>query len=246
MSPSPSGMDVARWARMKRPARTSVSRCWMILQRTHVSIVTAIRKPCAALSRRKPFPKSDKADTCRARRSMTAPVFVDTNVLLYRASDSGGPEKTAGRPEAWRDALWKNRLGRISFQVLQELYAQATRKWLRQVATRLRAEVNDLLAWQPCYGRCRDSGARLEIFRTVINSRFGMLLIVAAAKVLRDCRYLLTEDLQTNQNLDGVVVINPFPHRAQAIPLPFSNRVEVFDVHPERGCLSKFNSRHPP
>ena len=34
-------------------------------------------------------------------------------------------------------------------------------------------------------------------------------LIVAAAKSLT-CRYLLTEDLQANQELDGIVVINPF------------------------------------
>jgi len=32
---------------------------------------------------------------------------------------------------------------------------------------------------------------------------------VAAAKSL-DCGYLLTEDLQTGQNLDGVTVVSPF------------------------------------
>jgi predicted nucleic acid-binding protein len=34
-------------------------------------------------------------------------------------------------------------------------------------------------------------------------------LIVAAAKVA-SCRYLLTEDLQTGQKLDGIEVVNPF------------------------------------
>jgi predicted nucleic acid-binding protein len=34
-------------------------------------------------------------------------------------------------------------------------------------------------------------------------------LIVAAAKVA-SCRYLLTEDLQADQDIDGVIVINPF------------------------------------
>ncbi len=33
--------------------------------------------------------------------------------------------------------------------------------------------------------------------------------IVAAAKV-SSCRYLLTEDLQADQDMGGVVVINPF------------------------------------
>jgi predicted nucleic acid-binding protein len=38
---------------------------------------------------------------------------------------------------------------------------------------------------------------------------FWDALIVAAAK-LASCRYLLTEDLQPNQNLDGVRVVSPF------------------------------------
>jgi len=34
-------------------------------------------------------------------------------------------------------------------------------------------------------------------------------MIVAAAKASA-CRYLLTEDLQAGQNLDGVIVVDPF------------------------------------
>jgi predicted nucleic acid-binding protein len=34
-------------------------------------------------------------------------------------------------------------------------------------------------------------------------------LILAAAKVA-SCEYLLTEDFEANQNLDGVEVVNPF------------------------------------
>ncbi|MGA8436820.1 MAG: hypothetical protein WB762_30045 [Candidatus Sulfotelmatobacter sp.] len=34
-------------------------------------------------------------------------------------------------------------------------------------------------------------------------------LIVAAAKAA-SCRYLLTEDLQAGQKLDGIEVVNPF------------------------------------
>ena len=34
-------------------------------------------------------------------------------------------------------------------------------------------------------------------------------MIVAAAKT-SSCRHLLTEDLQAGQNLDGVIVLNPF------------------------------------
>jgi predicted nucleic acid-binding protein len=38
---------------------------------------------------------------------------------------------------------------------------------------------------------------------------FWDALIVAAAKT-SSCRYLLTEDFQTNQDLDGILVISPF------------------------------------
>jgi predicted nucleic acid-binding protein len=41
------------------------------------------------------------------------------------------------------------------------------------------------------------------------NLSFWDALIVAAAKSV-PCRYLLTEDLQADQDLDGIVVVNPF------------------------------------
>jgi len=41
-------------------------------------------------------------------------------------------------------------------------------------------------------------------------------LIVAAAKVA-SCAYLLTEDLQAGQNLDGIEVVNPFSSDPNAV-----------------------------
>jgi predicted nucleic acid-binding protein len=41
-------------------------------------------------------------------------------------------------------------------------------------------------------------------------------LIVAAAKVC-DCSYLLTEDLQSGQKLDGIEVVNPFLRGPESI-----------------------------
>ncbi|HXC31825.1 MAG TPA: PIN domain-containing protein [Verrucomicrobiae bacterium] len=136
---------------------------------------------------------------------MTAPVFVDTNVLLY-AFDRAAPEKQRAA-RAWRDALWKSRLGRISFQVLQEFYANVAAKWPdgREDA---RTEIRDLLAWRPAVVNI----AVLELawkLQEHYSLSFWDALIGAAAKLL-DCGYLLTEDLQTGQNLDGVRVINPF------------------------------------
>jgi predicted nucleic acid-binding protein len=57
---------------------------------------------------------------------MTAPIFVDTSVLIY-ALDQGNLNKYHAARD-WRAELWKSRRGRISYQVLQEFYVQVTKK----------------------------------------------------------------------------------------------------------------------
>jgi predicted nucleic acid-binding protein len=52
--------------------------------------------------------------------------------------------------------------------------------------------------------------------KTAINFRIGTALIVAAAKVAA-CRYLLTEDLQAGQKLDGIEVVNPFLRSPESV-----------------------------
>ena len=91
--------------------------------------------------------------------------------------------------------------------MLQEFYVKATQKWPsgRDAA---RAEVRDLLAWRPA----SVDAAMLERAWKIqerYQLSFWEALIVAAAKSL-GCGYLLTEDLQPGQNLDGVIVVNPF------------------------------------
>ncbi|MGH9498682.1 MAG: PIN domain-containing protein [Terriglobales bacterium] len=134
-----------------------------------------------------------------------SPVFVDSNVLLY-AVDEANPRKQA-TARNWRSELWKNRRGRVSFQVLGEFYVNAVRK--RPAAREeARAEVRDLLAWNPVI-----TDAALLEQGWKLQDRYGLsywdALIVAAAKVAL-CRYLLTEDLQAGQKLDGIEVVNPF------------------------------------
>jgi len=136
---------------------------------------------------------------------MTAPVFVDTNVLIYALDDADRKKQEAARE--WRVELWKRRQGRISFQVLQEFYVKVTRKWpnVRQDA---RSEVRDLLAWRPVTvdGVIIEHAWKIQD-RSQLS--FWDALIVAAAKSA-SCRYLLTEDLQAGQDLDGILVVNPF------------------------------------
>ncbi|MDD9986841.1 MAG: PIN domain-containing protein [Spirochaetaceae bacterium] len=138
---------------------------------------------------------------------MTESVFVDTNVLVYRY-DASDPVKQA-RADAWYLHLWRRRCGRLSFQVLQEMYATLTRK-LKPGIARSKAQriVRALQAWQPIT-------VDLSVLERAWNlqERHSLswwdALIVAAAQ-LGACRVLLTEDLQHGQVFGGVCVIDPF------------------------------------
>lgn len=136
---------------------------------------------------------------------MSALVFVDTNVFIYALDQADPKKQTSAR--LWRSELWKSRRGRVSFQVLHEFFVKVTQKspGARDDA---RAEVRDLLAWQPVVldAAILERGWKIQD-RYQIS--FWDALIVAAAKAAA-CRYLLTEDLQADQDLDGVVVVDPF------------------------------------
>ena len=146
---------------------------------------------------------------------MTAPVFVDTNVLVYR-HDTRDQVKQA-RAEAWYQLVWRQRLGRLSFQVLQELYSTLTRKLVPKFDLHeARALVRDLAAWQPV---AADLALLERSWR--LQERYSLswwdALIVAAAQA-SDCRVLLTEDLQHGQMFGALRVIDPFaaPERTPA------------------------------
>jgi predicted nucleic acid-binding protein len=52
------------------------------------------------------------------RSSTIAPVFVDTNVLVYARDDTDPAKHEKAR--AWMEQLWTSATGRISVQVLEE------------------------------------------------------------------------------------------------------------------------------
>lgn len=136
---------------------------------------------------------------------MSAPVFVDTNVLIY-AVDQGDREKQAAA-HFWRTELWKSRLGRISFQVLQEFYATVIRK-APEAREQARTEVLSLLSWRPLVVNAAILQSSWQI-QDRYKLSFWDSLIVGAAKAA-SCSYLLSEDMQAGQDFGGLVVLNPF------------------------------------
>lgn len=143
---------------------------------------------------------------------MSALVFVDTNVLIY-AIDDADPKKQRAAQD-WRAELWKTRRGRLSFQVLQELYAKVTQK-RPSAGKEARSEIRDLITWQPVIvdDTILEQGWKIQ---DRYRLSFWDSLIVAAAKAA-SCRYLLTEDLQPDQDLDGVMVLDPFVHDPKSV-----------------------------
>ena len=145
---------------------------------------------------------------------MTATIFVDTNVILY--SLDPGKKAKQERALAWMTEAWKTRRGRVSMQVLQEFYVTVTSKLKpgldRETARR---HVTALTLWRPT-----PITPPLVERAWSVQDRFGFSwwdsLIVAAAQT-EGCSYLLTEDLQADQDLDGVVVINPFHHEPDSV-----------------------------
>jgi predicted nucleic acid-binding protein len=138
---------------------------------------------------------------------MTARYFVDSNVLVYaRDATERGKQK---RAELWIETLWLAGAGRLSFQVLIESYAALTRSQMQHMEiAAARTYISNFRRWRPIM-----VDARLCQQAWKVQDRYDFswwdCLIVAAAQVTA-CRYLLTEDLQHAQDLDGVVVINPF------------------------------------
>jgi len=136
---------------------------------------------------------------------MTARYFVDSNVLIY-ARDVVEVEKQQ-RADLWLRHLWDAEAGRLSYQVLAEGYSVLMARRMLYSA-QARAYLKDFLAWRPLV---LDGTVLLAAWQA--QDRFGFnwwdCLIVAAARIA-ECDYLLTEDLQHGQNLDGLRVIDPF------------------------------------
>jgi predicted nucleic acid-binding protein len=76
-------------------------------------------------------------------------IFVDSNVFLYAVDDKNPDKRRLAR--RWLDSLWTSGSGRLSWQVINEFYANA----IRLGATRqdARRNVELMVQWQPAaYG----------------------------------------------------------------------------------------------
>lgn len=144
---------------------------------------------------------------------MSDRVFVDTNILLY-ARDAGEPNKQP-LAQRWLAALWRQRRGCLSYQVLQEYYVNVTQKLTPGLPiARARQDVRNLLLWNPVV---TDSALLESAWSLTDRHRFAWwdAQIVAAAR-RADCSLLLSEDMQHGLNVEGTRIVNPFAADAPA------------------------------
>ena len=137
---------------------------------------------------------------------MSAPRFLDTNILLY--SISRAREEIEKRVIA--EVLLDSGDNALSVQVLQEFYIQATRP------TRADALPHDVAAGLVrTWLRFRVQEITLPVMLGALEIKAAHRLsywdaaIVAAARAL-GCREILSEDMAHGREMDGVVVVNPF------------------------------------
>lgn len=137
----------------------------------------------------------------------TRPVrtFFDTNILLY-CDDQASP----GKQQRALDlviAHRKQRSGVVSLQVLQEYFANATRK-LGVDAALAQKKVETYARLEVVEPTVRDLLDAIDLHRLRQFSIWDALILHAARKA--GCKVLLSEDLQHGQTIDGVAILNPF------------------------------------
>ena len=131
--------------------------------------------------------------------------FVDSNVLLCPYDELSPVRRDHSKLRlAW---LWENRRGAVIWQVLQEFYWNALRKF-RVPPEVGRHRVKLMSEWKPpdvTIGLIE--GAWHWTDQAQVS--FWDALIVSAAERTK-CRYLLSEDFQTGRQFGSVTVVNPF------------------------------------
>ncbi len=144
---------------------------------------------------------------------MSAKVFVDTNVIVY-SRDTTEPFKQK-EADNWLKYLWANQSGHISFQVLNEYYITVTQKLKPGLSrTEARNDIRNLMAWKPAVIEQNVIQSAWAIQDNYGYSWWDCLILAAALK--QNCQYVLSEDMQHGQHIEGLEIINPFKKKPGA------------------------------
>jgi predicted nucleic acid-binding protein len=139
---------------------------------------------------------------------MSASFFLDTNVFAYEyAGVSPGKQAVAN---ALIERALEDNVGVISFQVVQEFFSVAFRRFNPPMTP---PEAEEYLAITLAQFRTIHSSyalyqSALELSRSYSLSWYDSLIVAAALEA--ECQILYTEDLQHGQKFGSLKVQNPF------------------------------------
>ena len=136
---------------------------------------------------------------------MRATVFLDSNVILYAASNV---ENDASKKEAALRLIRETDFG-TSVQVLGEFFDNARRKARLAIPPKTALEIIRLLKTRPVVIETTSLFDTAVTLAEQFQIRYYDAAILAAAKEL-GATILYSEDLNEGQDYDGVKVINPF------------------------------------
>jgi predicted nucleic acid-binding protein len=134
-------------------------------------------------------------------------VFVDTNIIVY-AYDRDAGKKYQIASKLVKD-LWHSGLGVLSTQVLQEFFVTVTNKISSPLdIVKATGIVKNLSKWNVIVNDVNILLAAIEIHEEHKFSFWDSMIIAAAIK--GGAKALLSEDLSDNQEIEGLIIKNPF------------------------------------
>lgn len=134
-------------------------------------------------------------------------VFVDTNIIVY-AYDRDAGKKYQIASKLVKD-LWHSGLGVLSTQVLQEFFVTVTNKISSPLdIVKAAGIVKNLSKWNVIVNDVNILLAAIEIHEEHKFSFWDSMIIAAAIK--GGAKALLSEDLSDNQEIEGLIIKNPF------------------------------------
>ncbi|MBL0284840.1 MAG: PIN domain-containing protein [Zoogloea sp.] len=136
---------------------------------------------------------------------MSAPYFLDTNILIYATSLA--TDHATKRPAA-RNWVARTDWG-LSTQVLMEFYANARQARHGLLPTAPQTFVERIAASRPVQAVDRELVLAALSLRNRYNlSHWDAAILCAAARL--GAHTVISEDLSHGQRYDGITVLNPF------------------------------------
>lgn len=145
---------------------------------------------------------------------MTADVFVDTNVFLYAIADDAD---SASKRDRARALLLTERWG-WSVQIASEFFVNATspRRPFRLAPADAATFVETWLAYPTAHVTADTVRKAISLHQRFSLSYWDACVLAAAAEL--GCHTVFSEDMQHEQEYDGLRVVNPFVPSASGSP----------------------------